>query len=130
MKNFPRPSKKSLIYQDENLYVCLAKYPITQGHTIVALKKKFADLKLLPDRDYDYLMDTVFAARNALLKTLGVKKVYLFYMDESNYVHWHLIPRYKDIGFDVFKKEPEVLKDFSLAGKIKKNLVFTRDQRF
>lgn len=124
MGNFPKSSKKSLIYQDENLYVCLAKFPMTKGHTIVALKKEFSDLELLPDRDYDYLMDTVFAVRNALLKTLKVKKVYLVYMDETNYVHWHLVPRYKERGFGVFKGEPKPLKDFSLAQKIKKNLIF------
>lgn len=124
MNNLPKPSKKSLIYDDQNLYVCLAKFPITNGHTVVVWKKEFSDLKLLPDRDYDYLMDTVFTARNALLKTLKVKKVYLLYMDESNHVHWHLIPRYKEKGFDVFQQKPAILKDFSLAQKIKKNLVF------
>lgn len=124
MNNFPKPLKKSLIYEDQNLYACLAKFPITKGHTIVALKKKVSDLKLLPDRDYDYLMDTVFAVRNALLKSLKVKKVYLVYMDEAKYVHWHLIPRYKEKGFNVFQSNPELLKDFSLANKIKKNLSF------
>jgi len=58
----------------------LAKFPVTEGHVVVVLKKKVSDLKLLPDRDYDYLMDTVFAVRNALLQTLRVKKVYLVYM--------------------------------------------------
>ena len=124
MNHFPKPSKESFIYEDENLYACLAKFPITKGHTIVALRKKVSDLKLLPDRDYDYLMDTVFAVRNALLKALKVKKVYLIYMDEANYVHWHLIPRYKEKGFDVFKHNPQLLKNFSLAGKIKRDLVF------
>lgn len=124
MKIFPKLSKKSLIYQDENLYVCLAKFPVTIGHSIVAIKKDFRDLELLPDREYDYLMDTVFAVRNALLKTLKVKKVYLMYMDEANHVHWHLIPRYKERGFDIFQHELETLNDFSLAKKIKGNLVF------
>lgn len=124
MNKISKPSKKSIIYDDENLYVCLAKFPITKGHTIIAMKKEVSDLKLLPDRDFDYLMDTVFAVRNALLKTLKVKKVYLVYMDETNYVHWHLIPRYKEAGFDVFQHKPETLKDFSLVNKVKKNLVF------
>ncbi len=106
------------------MYVCLAKYPITKGHVVVVLKKELSDLSLLPDRDYDYLMDTVFAARSALLKTLKIKKVYLVYMDESNHVHWHLIPRYKEMGFDIFRHKPGNLKDFSLVKKIKKNLVF------
>lgn len=124
MSNFPRLLKKSLIYEDQNLYACLAKFPVTKGHTVVVWRKEFSDLKLLSDRDYDYLMDTVFAVRNALLKTLKVKKVYLIYMDEANYVHWHLVPRYKEKGFDLFRHKPRILNDFSLAKKIKKNLVF------
>jgi diadenosine tetraphosphate (Ap4A) HIT family hydrolase len=130
MVNLLRASKKSIIYEDGLLYVCLAKFPITVGHTIVAFKKDVTDLSKLPDRDYDYLMDTVFAARNALMKTLKVKKVYLVYMDETKHVHWHLIPRYKEKGFDIFKKEVIATKDFSLAHKIHKNIIFIRDQRF
>jgi len=45
-------------------------------------------------------------------------------MDEAKHVHWHLIPRYKKRGFDIFQQEPKVLRDFSLAKRIKKNLVF------
>lgn len=124
MGKLTKPPKESIIYEDQKLYVCLAKHPITKGHTVVVFKKEVADLKLLPDRDYDYLMDTVFAVRNTLLKTLKIKKVYLIYMDETNHVHWHLVPRYKERGFDLFQYKPKMLKDFSLARKIKKNLVF------
>ena len=124
MNKFPNPPKESIIYKDEHLYVCLTKYPITKGHVIIVWKKNTSDLKLLPDRDYDYLMDTVFAVRNALLKTLKIKKVYLVYMDEANQVHWHLVPRYKEKGFNLFQHETKLSKDFSLAEKIKKNLVF------
>ena len=130
MANLLKASKKSNIYEDEILYVCLAKYPITVGHTVVAFKKDVSDLSKLSDRDYDYLMDTVFAARNALLETLKTKKVYLIYMDETKHVHWHLVPRYKEKGFEIFKNKTSVLKDFSLAHKIQKNFVFSRDERF
>ena len=124
MNSLPNPSAKSIIYQDENLYVCLAKYPITKGHSVVVWKKEAPDLNLLPDRSYDYLMDTVFTTRSALIKTLKIKKVYLIYMDETNHVHWHLVPCYKEKGFSIFQKKIEILKDFSLAEKIKRNLVF------
>lgn len=130
MANLLKAPKKSIIYEDDILYVCLAKYPITAGHTIVVFKQNVSDLSKLPDRDYDYLMDTVFAARNALMKTLKVKKVYLVYMDETKHVHWHLIPRYKEKGFDAFKNQAFAAKDFSLSEKIKKNFIFTKDERF
>lgn len=45
-------------------------------------------------------------------------------MDEAKHVHWHLVPRYKEMGFDIFQHEPKALKDFSFAKKIKRNLVF------
>lgn len=70
MGRLPKPPQKSIIYKDQHLYVCLAKNPVTSGHVVVVWKKEVPDLHLLPDRDYDYLMDTVFAVRNALLKTL------------------------------------------------------------
>lgn len=124
MNKLPKPNKKSIIFEDDNVYVCLAKYPIAKGHTIVVFKKEFLDLNKMPDIYYDYLMDIVFATRNALIKTLGVKKVYLTYMDETKHVHWHLIPRYKEEGFSVFQKKPGILKDFSLVVDIKNNLVF------
>lgn len=130
MANLLKAPKKSIIYEDYILYVCLAKYPITAGHTIVVFKQDVSDLSKLPDRDYDYLMDTVFAARNALMKTLKVKKVYLVYMDETKHVHWHLIPRYKEKGFDAFKNQALAIKNFSLSEKIKKNFIFTKDERF
>lgn len=120
----PKPKKDAVIYEDEKLYVCLASRPITNGHIVVVWKKEVADLRLLTDRDYDYLMDTVSAARNALLKTFKIKKVYLIYMDEIKHVHWHLVPRYNEKGTDVFTHKPKRLADFSLAKKIKKNLKF------
>jgi len=34
------------------------------------------------------------------------------------------VPRYNEEGYDVFLHKPKILKDFSLAEKIKKNLNF------
>lgn len=120
----PKPKSGSIIYSDEKLYACLATHPISKGHTIVVWKKNISDLHLLSDRDYGFLMDTVDAVRNALLKTLKIKKVYLIYMDEIKHVHWHLVPRYNEKGYDVLMHKPKLLKDISLAKKIKINLKF------
>ena len=120
---FPKPYKNAMIYEDRKLYACLANYPIVKGHTVVVWKKSVSDLHLLSKKDYEYLMDKVDEIRNALLKALKIRKVYLIYMDEANQVHWHLIPRYNEKGYDVFNHKPGMLKDFSLAGDIKKSLV-------
>jgi diadenosine tetraphosphate (Ap4A) HIT family hydrolase len=120
----PKPSPKSIIYNDEKLYVCLASHPIAKGHVVIVWKKDVCDLRLLPDRDYDYLMDTVNATRNAMLKALNINKVYLIYMDEVKHVHWHLVPRYNEKGYNVFLHKPKKSADFSLALKIKQKLEF------
>lgn len=119
----PKPFEKAIIYDDSKLYACLANYPIVVGHTVIVWKESVSDLHLLSKDDYEYLMDKVDELRNALLKTLKIKKVYLIYMDEAKQVHWHLIPRYDEMGFDVFKHNPSKLMDFSLTDKIKRNLV-------
>jgi len=81
----------------------LASFPVTKGHTIVVWKDNVKDLHLLSKKDYEYLMEKVDEVRNALIKTLKVKKVYLIYMDEAKHVHWHLIPRYNVKGYNVLK---------------------------
>jgi len=119
----PKPFNKAIIYEDSKLYACLANYPIAKGHTVIVWKKAVSDLHLLSKKDYEYLMDKVDEVRNALMKSLKVKKVYLIYMDEANQVHWHLVPRFNEKGFNVFKHKPKKITDFSLADKIKSNLV-------
>jgi len=118
----PKPYKKAIIYEDKKLYACLANYPLVKGHTVVVWKEKVSDLHLLSKKDYEYLMGRVDEIRNALLKTLKIKKVYLFYMDEVKQVHWHLIPRYNQKGFNVLMHKPQKIKDFILTEKIKINL--------
>lgn len=118
----PKPFSKSIIYDDSKLYACLANYPFVKGHTVLVWKKPVSDLHLLSRKDYEYLMDRVDEIRNSLIKTLKIKKVYLVYMDEANQVHWHLIPRYNEKGFDIFQHKPSKLKDFSITEKIKSNL--------
>ena len=120
----PKPLPKAMIYEDENLYACLASHPISRGHTVIVWKKDVPDLKRLAERDYDYLMDTVNAVRNAMLTALKIKKVYLIYMDEAQHVHWHLVPRYNVEGYDIFLHKPQRNVDFSLCPKIKKYLEF------
>lgn len=124
MKNsLPKPIKNSIIYEDDKLYCCLASFPITKGHTVVVWKKSVPDLNKLHRKDYDWLMDKVDEIRNALIKTFKTKKVYLIYMDETNQVHWHLVPRYNEKGFNMLTHKPRKLKNTDIAKKIKKNLI-------
>jgi diadenosine tetraphosphate (Ap4A) HIT family hydrolase len=120
----PIPLPKAIIYEDQLLCVCLATHPIARGHVVIVWKNDVSDLRSLSERDYDYLMDTVNSVRNAMLEALKIRKVYLIYMDEVQHVHWHLVPRYNEKGFDVFLHEPTEIVDFSLTSEIKQHLVF------
>ena len=118
------PDSQSIFYEDEEVYACLASYPITKGHSMVVWKKPVTDLHLLSRQDYEYLMDIVDKVRNSLMKVLKVDKVYLMYMDEVKHVHWHLIPRYNLIGFNLLKHHPKKITSASikLTKEINKNL--------
>lgn len=89
---------------------------------MVVWKEDVEDLHLLSREDYEHLMDMVDEVRDAMLEVLGVEKVYLVYMDETEHVHWHLIPRYNEEGYDVLEHEPEKLEDFGLAERISEAL--------
>ena len=120
----PKPSPKAMIYEDQFLYVCLAAYPIARGHVVIVWKAEVPDLCRLPERDYEFLMDTVNTVRNTMMQVLRIKKVYLIYMDEARHVHWHLVPRYDEKGYNVFLHKPAKISDFSLAPRIKRQLKF------
>ena len=115
MDALPTPSKEAILYEDDRVYVCLASYPMTRGHTVVVWKGDVKDINSLSCDEYDYLMDIVDVARDTLLEALNVEKVYLLYMDEVKDVHWHLVPRYDEKGFNVFIHTPSRTTDFSLA---------------
>lgn len=91
---FPRHASPDLLYEDHLVYAALAAKPFVRGHVVVVWKRRVRDLHLLSRRQYEHLMDIVDLVRNAMLRVLRVKKVYLLYMDEANHVHWHLVPRY------------------------------------
>lgn len=121
-EHFPKPKNGALFYQDKKIYAALANNPIAKGHVVVVWKKKVRDLHMLSKKDYEYLMDAVDSVRNVMLKVLKIEKVYLIYMDEAKHVHWHLVPRYNRVGFNLLKEKPGELKDVSLAEKLKDHL--------
>jgi len=123
MSALPEPPPESIIYDNELLYVCMASFPITKGHVVVVWKKNTPDLHDLSDQEYDYMMEIVDVTRDALLRTLNVEKVYLLYMDEVKQVHWHLVPRYNEEGFNIFAHNPTKTEDFSLASTLKEAFI-------
>ncbi len=121
MDKLPAPPKEAIFYEDDRLYACLASFPVTQGHSVVVWKRSIKDLHLLSRFEFEHLMNIVDKVRDDLLRTLKVEKVYLVYMDEVEHVHWHLIPRYNEEGFDILRHNPEKKDDFTLSEQLKLN---------
>ena len=122
MTALPIPPQQAILFEDEKLYICLASFPLTRGHTVIVWKDKVEDLHLLGLNEYEYLMDMVDVTRDALQKALGVEKVYIMYMDEIKQVHWHLVPRYNEQGMNILMHTPTETKDFSLGPIVAKAL--------
>lgn len=122
LERLPVPPTESVVYEDDRLYVALASFPMSLGHTVVVWKGGVADIHLLPRSDFEYLMDMVDATRNALMSALAVEKVYLLYMDEACDVHWHLVPRHEVEGLAALAVNPKRTTDFSLAAPLKERL--------
>jgi diadenosine tetraphosphate (Ap4A) HIT family hydrolase len=115
MEDLPNPPKEAIYYEDEKLYVCLASFPITKGHSVVVWKERREDLQKLNKDEYDYLMNIVDTTRNVLLKFYSLEKVYLLYLDEIQHVHWHIVPRYDEQGLNILVHTPKEKIDFSDA---------------
>ncbi len=116
--------KNSIIFEDNRVMIALAYEPITKGHCVVIWKTGEEDICKLSIEDYEYLMDVVDVTRDSLREFYNLEKVYLMYLDEVNWVHWHLIPRYDEKGFNILKHKPERINVFEdtqeLAEKFKK----------
>lgn len=110
--------KDSIIFEDNRVVVALAFDRITEGHCVVIWKDGEEDLNKLNVEDYEYLMDVIDVTRNVLRRVYEVEKVYLMYLDESNWVHWHLVPRYNKKGFNVLNHKPVRINDFKDTDKL------------
>ena len=99
--------------------VALAFDPITKGHCLVMWKGGEEDINKLNTEDYEYLMDVVDVTRDTLRKFYDLEKVYIMYLDESKWVHWHLIPRRNEKGFNILNHKPERIYDFQDVKELK-----------
>jgi diadenosine tetraphosphate (Ap4A) HIT family hydrolase len=121
-------SLDSVYFEDNRLFVALARDSITKGHTVVVWKVPIIDINQMATEDYEYLMDVVNVTRKTLKDYYSVEKVYLLYMDETNHVHFHLIPRYKEVGFSIFNHTTTQLVDFPDANKLALNFKNNHNQ--
>lgn len=110
--------KNSIIFEDNKVIVAMAYEPLTKGHSVVIWKGGESDINKLSTEDYEYLMDVVDVTRDTLRKFYNIEKVYLMYLDECNWVHWHLVPRYDEKGFNVLNNKTSRIDNFDEVGQL------------
>ncbi|MDB5161267.1 MAG: Peptidase of plants and bacteria [Candidatus Saccharibacteria bacterium] len=121
MAYLPLPPKEAIIYEDDDVFVCVADHPITKGHCRVIWKHPATNLSQLGQNEYLHLMRVVDQARNALAATLGAENIYLLFMDETDQAHWDLVPRYNTKGLNIFLHKPQKRYDLEVAKAVRQN---------
>ncbi len=100
------------VYENDNVLAFLDINAKTYGHTLVIPKKHYRDLLELTNCEINYL-DEIAKVANILSDKLGCDGINL----ENNcgtaagqevfHVHFHLIPRYKDLSINEKRKDFE-----------------------
>lgn len=95
------PSEK--ILESENFIVVKDAFPKVEGHSLIISKKHYDSFLDMPQELYEELLVTM---RNAV-KKLGLDDFNLVLNNGKvagqiiPHVHWHILPRKKDDGFQV-----------------------------
>ncbi|MBX8643387.1 MAG: HIT family protein [Thermoplasmata archaeon] len=93
------------VYEDEDVFACLDKFPITAGHTLVMPKMHVAALVDLPDQAVGrmFAVSKIIGRAFYRMKYTGVN----YFVNEGSdagqvifHVHCHVIPRMTSDGLD------------------------------
>lgn len=91
-----------IVYEDRNSIAFLDVNPAAMGHTLVAPKKHFFDIKEIDGKELNHVMLTVKKVSEALLKfNEGINIIQnngLIAGQIVNHIHFHLVPRNKNDG--------------------------------
>lgn len=103
-----------LIFEDEQSFAMLERFPRGLGHTIVIAKPHISDMTDLPEPLGCHLMTVMVRLARALAEVTGCEKVYQVTMCSGplSHLHFQLIPRLpgEQIGGGVFSTERMVLE--------------------
>jgi histidine triad (HIT) family protein len=117
--------ESGIIYEDDLCYVLLNKYPISKGHILIISKAHYSDILTAPKEvisDMFYIAKEIALNISAIYKPIGIKIVTnAKNIVEIEHFHIHVIPIYKELDYEKFKKRKEiseeekysVLKDFN-----------------
>lgn len=121
-------SKK--IYENEKVLAFLDVNPVSKGHILIIPKKHFENIYEIKD---SYLKEIISVAKiiaESLKKSLNADSVNILHASGKDaqqsvfHFHIHLIPRYKDDGFDIWpKSDYKELNLDEIKNKIAKDIL-------
>ncbi len=98
------PSEKVL--ESENFIVVKDAFPKLNGHSLVISKKHYDSFLDMPSELYEELLKTSKEATLKIVKEVGAEGFNLVVNNGRvagqivPHVHWHILPRKKDDGFE------------------------------
>lgn len=118
------------VYEDEQVYAFLDIKPVNPGHVLVVPKKHYPDLHSTDPLVLPALILAVQKVSHAMRVGLGIEGMNITENDGAvagqliPHIHFHLIPRSVDDGFELWhgKPYPSPEEAIAVAERIKKGL--------
>jgi len=121
-------SKK--IYENEKVLAFLDINPVSKGHLLIIPKKHFENIYEIKE---SYLKEIISVAKiiaESLKKSLNASGINILHASGKDaqqsvfHFHIHLVPRYKDDGFDIWpKSDYKELNLDEIKNKIEKEIL-------
>ena len=98
--------KSAKILESENFIVVKDAFPKLDGHSLVISKKHYDSFLDMPQELYEELLKTSKEAALKIIKEVGAEGFNLIINNGRvagqivPHVHWHILPRKKDDGFE------------------------------
>ena len=104
------------IYEDEDTYAFLDINPSTKGHALVIPKKHYENTLETPDEELSKIIKTTKALAKQIKQKLNADGINIMNANGKQaqqsvfHMHFHIVPRYKNDGLNMWFHETEKQK--------------------
>ena len=104
------------IYEDEDTYAFLDINPSTKGHTLIIPKKHYENTLETPDEELSKIIKTTKALAKQIKQKLNADGINIMNANGKQaqqsvfHMHFHIVPRYKNDGLNMWFHETEKQK--------------------
>lgn len=116
------------VFEDENTFAFLDKFPASKGHSIVVPKKHRKNIFELKDEEVSQVFKTVKKVSEGVKKAFSPKGINILQSNgkkagqEIFHFHTHVVPRYEGDGIEL-EFNPEKISEGEKTGKAIKECI-------